>query len=145
MLKKHFSIILSIMITVMSLFPISVNAVVNDNIKNDYIINYEYNGNTVKATLSVEGNVRLGGFEATLGYDSSKYNVIAHNNDDPNILLNGVLAKSYACIITGLEPTINTSGLSIKESSSGFNNRLPIKFLLADIFAPVISNNLVPL
>ena len=143
MLKKHFSIILSIMITVMSLFPISVNAVVNDNIKNDYIINYEYNGNTVKATLSVEGNVRLGGFEATLGYDSSKYNVIAHNNDDPNILLNVNQDKGEIFV------SMATTDKNIESASDLFNvefdspnNPSPSDFTFDVSYAYMLDDNL---
>ncbi len=60
---------------------------------NSFIMNYNYSDGILKAVLSVEGNVYIGGFEACLKYDKNKYEVKTTETKHSDILSNNSASK----------------------------------------------------
>lgn len=60
---------------------------------NSFIMSYNYSDGILRAVLSVEGNVYVGGFEACLKYDKNKYEVKTTETQHSDIMLNNLASK----------------------------------------------------
>lgn len=65
-----------------------------ENVKNNsFIMSFNYSDGILRAVLSVEGNVHVGGFEACLKYDKNKYEVKTTKTQHSDILANNSALK----------------------------------------------------
>ena len=71
MYKKAIAILTSFLLSAFPVSILNVNAVEEENVDNIFIMNYDYNGEIVNSVLSIDGDVCVGGFEASLYYTAS--------------------------------------------------------------------------
>ena len=89
--KKAISIFTALFLALAPFSSANVYAESEESVNNVFTLNHGYTDGTVISVLSIDGeNVSLGGFEAVLQYDTSKYSISSMESANPNVLLNEV-------------------------------------------------------
>lgn len=89
--KKAISVFTALFLTLAPFSSANVYAESGESVSNVFTLNHDYNGDTIVSVLSIDGeNVSLGGLEAVLQYDTSKYSISSMESANPNVLLNEV-------------------------------------------------------
>ena len=106
--KKAISVLTSFFLALVPFSSANAYAESGESVVNVFTLNHDYNGDTVVSVLSIDGeNVSLGGLEAVLQYDTSKYSINAMESTNPNVLLNEV--QSTGEIIMSMAVSDNLS------------------------------------
>lgn len=106
--KKAISVLTSLFLALVPFSSANVYAESGESVVNVFTLNHDYNGDTVVSVLSIDGeNVSLGGLEAVLQYDTSKYSINTMESTNPNVLLNEV--QSTGEIIMSMAVSDNLS------------------------------------
>lgn len=87
MLKKTIAGIMSVLCMSIPM-AVCANAVNAENDENLFVSAFSYSDNELMYTLKVEGTVDIGGFEAVLTYDTTKYEIINKKNNNGDVLIN---------------------------------------------------------
>lgn len=110
--KKAISVFTALFLALVPFNSANVYAESEESVSNVFTLNHDYTDGTIVSVLSIDGeNVSLGGFEAVLQYDISKYSISSMESTNPNVLLNevsstGEIVMSMAAVSDNLsEPS----------------------------------------